>query len=98
MNSLDCSFISKQFVLDTIRKLRLVTLVVRRKKPASPPQGLFTTHFQLKNGDHGISLESGQYIKKITPGSLAANDGNLNVGDRVLSVSKYLNHRLIIYF
>ena len=35
---------------------------------------------------HGISLELGVYISKISPGSLAAKDGNLAVGDRVLNV------------
>ena len=42
---------------------------------------------QLNNYDHGLILETGMYICKITPGSLAAKEGNLAVGDRVLSVS-----------
>jgi len=74
-----------------MRSLSSATLVVRRRKPASPSRSLFTTQLQVNNYDHGISLETGVYINKITPGSLAAKDGNLDVGDRVLSVSKCLN-------
>lgn len=88
VNSLDCTSISKRLVLETMRSLSSATLVVRRRKPASPSRSLFTTQLQVNNYDHGISLETGVYINKITPGSLAAKDGNLDVGDRVLSVSK----------
>jgi hypothetical protein len=42
---------------------------------------------QLNNYDHGLLLETGMYICKIAPGSLAAKEGNLAIGDRVLSVS-----------
>ena len=91
VNSLDCTSISKRLVLETIRSLSSAILVVRRRKPASPSRSLFTTQLQVNNYDHGISLETGVYINKITPGSLAAKDGNLDVGDRVLSVSKCLN-------
>lgn len=87
VNSLDCTSISKRLVLETMRSLSSATLVVRRRKPASPSRSLFTTQLQVNNYDHGISLETGIYINKITPGSLAAKDGNLDVGDRVLSVS-----------
>jgi len=71
-----------------MRSSSSATLVVSRKKPASPSRSLFTTQLEVKNYDHGISLETGVYINKITPGSMADKDGNLDVGDRVLSVSK----------
>lgn len=87
VNSLDCTSISRRLVLETMRSLSSATLVIRRRKPASPSRSLFTTQLQVNNYDHGISLETGIYINKITPGSLAAKDGNLDVGDRVLSVS-----------
>ena len=35
----------------------------------------------------GISLEMGVYVSRIYPGSVAAKEGNLAVGDRVLNVS-----------
>ncbi|CAI6367682.1 unnamed protein product [Macrosiphum euphorbiae] len=87
VNSLDCTSISKRLVLETMRSLSSATLVVRRRKPASPSRSLFTTQLQVNNYDHGISLETGIYINKISPGSLAAKDGNLDVGDRVLSIN-----------
>lgn len=39
------------------------------------------------NMDHGLCLESGVYISHIAPGSQAAKDGSLAVGDRILTVS-----------
>lgn len=42
---------------------------------------------RLAAGCHGLTLESGVYISKISDGSLAAKDNSLVVGDRVLSVS-----------
>lgn len=96
-NSLDCSLISKQLVLENMRTFTRATLIVRRKKPVSPSKSIFTIHLQGHNCDYGISLESGIYINKIIPGSVAAKDRNLDVGDRVLSVSIYLNNKLIIY-
>jgi discs large protein 5 len=44
--------------------------------------------------DHGLTLETGIYINKINPGSLAAKEGNLAVGDRVLSVRKVIKPNL----
>ncbi|CAI6345709.1 unnamed protein product [Macrosiphum euphorbiae] len=87
VNSLDCTSISKQLVLDTMRSLSSATLVVRRRKPVSPSKSFFSTQLEVNNCDHGISLETGVYINKITPGSVAAKDGNLDVGDRVLSIN-----------
>lgn len=97
VNNLDCSSTSKLLVLETLRSLSNVALVIRRRKPASPSRSLFTTQLQVNNYDHGISLETGIYINKITPGSLAAKDGNLDVGDRVLSVSKCILKQLCRY-
>lgn len=35
----------------------------------------------------GLQLEAGVYISKISPGSALAKEGNVAVGDRVLSVN-----------
>lgn len=48
---------------------------------------MYCFQLQLSNYEHGLTLETGIYISKISPGSLAAKEGNLAVGDRVLSVS-----------
>ncbi|XP_029347232.1 disks large homolog 5-like [Acyrthosiphon pisum] len=87
VNSLDCTSISKELILETMQSLNSATLVVRRRKPAFPSRSIFTTQLEVNNYDHGISLETGIYINKITPGSMAAKDGNLDVGDRVLSIN-----------
>lgn len=50
------------------------------------------------NSEHGLTLETGIYICKINPGSLAAKEGNLAVGDRVLSVSIDYVGKLLLYF
>jgi len=96
VNSLDCTSISKQLLLETMRSLSSATLVVKRRKSASPSRSLFTTQLEVNNYEHGISLETGIYINNITPGSMAAKDGNLDIGDRVLSVSKCLNGKKMI--
>lgn len=36
--------------------------------------------------EHGLTLENGLYITRIGPGSVAAREGTLAVGDRILSV------------
>ena len=44
--------------------------------------------------DPGLHLEGGVYISKISPGSALAKEGNIAVGDRVLSVNdKPVEHR-----
>ena len=45
---------------------------------------------------HGLTVESGVYISRITPGSVAAREGSIAVGDRLLSVSIFhLSARLL---
>ena len=36
--------------------------------------------------DHGLTLELGAYIAKIQPGSIAAKEGSIAVGDRIVTV------------
>ncbi|KAK9686089.1 Guanylate kinase [Popillia japonica] len=42
---------------------------------------------RLAAGCHGLSLEAGVYISRISDGSLAAKDSSLVVGDRVLRIN-----------
>ena len=37
--------------------------------------------------DHGLTLEVGVYVAKIQPGSVAAKEGVIAVGDRIVNVS-----------
>ncbi|GLV34490.1 Discs large 5 [Carabus blaptoides fortunei] len=84
VNNIDCTAVPKRVVLDSVRaSLPRAHLVVRRRRIHS--RCLYTT--QLPGGNHGLSLETGMYICKISPGSTAAKEGNLAVGDRVLSIN-----------
>ncbi|XP_015124021.1 disks large homolog 5 isoform X2 [Diachasma alloeum] len=88
VNNVDCTSVSTRMILETLRACTVgsATVTVRRKR--STRRYLRTT--QLPIGDtipHGIALELGIYISKISPGSSAAKDGNLSVGDRVLNIN-----------
>uniref|UniRef100_A0A1B6CJU0 PDZ domain-containing protein n=1 Tax=Clastoptera arizonana TaxID=38151 RepID=A0A1B6CJU0_9HEMI len=86
VNNLDCSNVSKRMVLETVRSSGVAAIIVVRRRRVGA-RSLFTTQLQLNNYDHGLYLETGIYISKISPGSLAAKEGNLAVGDRVLSIN-----------
>lgn len=63
-----------------------VHMTVRRRR--SGGRSLHTTHLHCPHTTHhGLTLHTGVYIANIMPGSPAAREGNLAVGDRVLSVS-----------
>ncbi|XP_054265704.1 disks large homolog 5-like isoform X2 [Macrosteles quadrilineatus] len=84
VNNLDCSSVSKRVVLETVRSSGGTAIIVVRRRRVGG-RTLYTT--QLNNYEHGLTLETGIYISKISPGSLAAKEGNLAVGDRVLSIN-----------
>lgn len=84
VNNMDCTSVSKRVVMNTVRtSLPRAHLVVRRRRMHS--RCLYTT--QLPAGNHGLTLETGVYVSKISPGSTGAKEGNLAVGDRVLSIN-----------
>ncbi|XP_065342347.1 disks large homolog 5 isoform X2 [Cloeon dipterum] len=87
VNNLDCTSVNKHMVLEAMRTGGNVAHIVVRRRRGSA-RCLYTTQLQLSsNRDHGLTLETGIYISKINPGSLAAKEGNLAVGDRVLSIN-----------
>ncbi|XP_071442600.1 disks large homolog 5 isoform X2 [Hetaerina americana] len=89
VNGLDCSQANRRAVMEAIRSgccLGQAGVAVRRRRVGA--RCLYTTQLQIPSSkDHGLMLETGVYISKITPGSLAAKEGNLAVGDRVLSIN-----------
>lgn len=87
VNNVDCTNVSKRTVMETVRSSgNIANFVVRRRRVGG--RCLYTTQFQTHlNFEHGLSLETGIYISKISPGSLAAKEGNLAVGDRILSIN-----------
>lgn len=51
-------------------------------------RGLSNVILNIHGGKHhGLTVENGVYISRITPGSIAAREGSIAVGDRLLSVS-----------
>lgn len=87
VNNVDCGTLSTRMILETLRSSTVgqATLTIRRRRLSR--RSLRTTQLPVGTAPHGITLELGIYISKISPGSLAAKEGNLAVGDRVLNVS-----------
>ncbi|XP_012221505.1 disks large homolog 5 isoform X5 [Linepithema humile] len=87
VNNVDCTSVSTRVILETLRSSSVnpTTLIVRRRRMTR--RSLRTTQLSVGTVPHGITLDLGIYISKISPGSLAAKDGNLSVGDRVLNIN-----------
>lgn len=88
VNNLDCTSISKRVVLETIRTSGARCIViVKRPKVNKPHMYAVNLNLNSNNRNHGLTLETGVFISKITPGSLAAKEEDLSAGDRVLSIN-----------
>ncbi|XP_020294880.1 disks large homolog 5-like isoform X3 [Pseudomyrmex gracilis] len=87
VNNVDCTSVPTRVILETLRNSNVnpATLLVKRRRITR--RSLRTTQLAVGTVPHGITLELGIYISKISPGSLAAKDGNLAVGDRVLNIN-----------
>ncbi|XP_014609280.1 PREDICTED: disks large homolog 5 isoform X4 [Polistes canadensis] len=87
VNNLDCASVSSRMILETLRSCAVspTTLTIRRRRLAG--RSLRTIQLPVGSIPHGIALELGIYISKISPGSSAAKDGHLAVGDRVLNIN-----------
>lgn len=88
VNNLDCTSISKRVVLETIRTSGARCIVmVKRPKANKPHMYAVNLNLNSNNRNHGLTLETGVFISKIMPGSLAAKEDDLSAGDRVLSIN-----------
>ncbi|XP_043667524.1 disks large homolog 5-like isoform X6 [Vespula pensylvanica] len=87
VNNVDCASVSSRMILETLRSCAVspTTLTIRRRRLSR--RSLRTIQLPVGSIPHGIALELGIYISKISPGSSAAKDGNLAVGDRVLNIN-----------
>ena len=73
-----------------------VSLLVRRRRIGKR----YTATLHLWDGKdsangqhHGLTLDLGVYITRIQPGSAAAKEGNIAVGDRIISINNHpLDH------
>ena len=78
-------------------RVRIISLVVRNFIPTRaigqesyiPYRSgkRYNTTLHLNGSDHGLTLELGAYVAKIQPGSVAAKEGSIAVGDRIVCVS-----------
>ncbi|XP_054163089.1 disks large homolog 5-like [Oppia nitens] len=71
---------------DLLKKNDLqIHLTIQRKRMSRFVQSVT---FNVENGlELGLELESGYYVSRINAGSLAAKEGNIAVGDRVISIN-----------
>ena len=91
VNNIDCRDVDKSTVMSTLRSAAsTVSLLVRRRRAGKRYQAVL----HLGNrGDHGITLDSGIYISRISPGSTSARESGIAVGDRVISINDHhLDH------
>ncbi|KAK4007605.1 disks large homolog 5 isoform X2 [Daphnia magna] len=86
VGTLSCTAADAESVLNLLRSSKMpVTLTVKRKRCLY--QGLYSVKLPLGGASHGLTLESGIYIRSITPGSMAARESSLKVGDRLCSIN-----------
>lgn len=76
INNIDCTSISKSFLLGTIKTLNHVTFTVKRKLPDTLSRNLFATQLQGNVYDRRTLLEN----VASTNQAPAANNNNLDSG------------------
>ncbi|XP_048843263.1 disks large homolog 5a isoform X4 [Brienomyrus brachyistius] len=77
----------KQVIKAVLNGGGVINMVVRRRKSLG---GRIITPVHLNLAGHkdsGISLESGVFVTAVVPGSPAARDGALTVGDRLIAIN-----------
>ncbi|XP_053720448.1 disks large homolog 5-like isoform X1 [Synchiropus splendidus] len=77
----------KQVIKAVLSGEGVINMVVRRRKSLG---GRVIAPIQINLAGHkesGISLESGVFVAMLAPGSPAARDNALNVGDRLLAIN-----------
>jgi len=86
VNNIDCRDVDRSTILSTLRGAgSTVSLVVRRRRAGRRYQAIL--HLGGR-ADHGITLDSGIYISRISPGSVSARESVIAVGDRVLTINE----------
>lgn len=88
VNNIDCGSFSKRMVIDTIRNGgETCDIVVKRHRTTKAH--MYAVQLNISSTrNHGLSLESGIFISKIAPNSLASTEAELASGDRILSINK----------
>uniref|UniRef100_A0A1I8PVL2 Disks large homolog 5 n=1 Tax=Stomoxys calcitrans TaxID=35570 RepID=A0A1I8PVL2_STOCA len=87
VNNLDCQNLTKRMLIDEIRgSAPRCNLLVSRTRQSK--RHFYTVHLNLQqNPNHGLHLDTGVFISKIEPNSVAAFEPELEAGDRILSIN-----------
>lgn len=87
LNSMDCQGLDRESIYAAvINGGGWIHMTVKRRR--SGGRSLHTAHLHCpRSSHHGLMLHTGVYIANILPGSPAAREGSLAIGDRVLNVS-----------
>lgn len=85
--NLNCTSVDCDTVWNLLRSTKVaVSLTVRRRRTCA--HGLYSVKLHLGRGvPHGLVLDSGVYIRSVTPGSVAARESSLKSGDRLCSIN-----------
>ncbi|XP_068228466.1 disks large homolog 5 isoform X3 [Palaemon carinicauda] len=86
LNGLECQGMERASVYEAVMGGGgWIQMTVRRRRSGGR---LATAHLHCPHtAHHGLTLHTGVYIANILPGSPAAREGNLAVGDRVLNIN-----------
>ena len=88
VNNLDCRDVERASVIEAIRNASesVVSITVKRRKVFR--RHVASLHLGGSSPPHGITLDLGVYISRIAPGSVAAKEGSIAVGDRILCINE----------
>merc|ERR1719150_270933 len=88
VNNIDCRDVDRSTILSTLRGAgSSVSLVVRRRRAGRRYQAVLHLTEERGRQDHGLTLDSGIYVSRISPGSVSARESVIAVGDRVLEIN-----------
>ncbi|XP_028915376.1 disks large homolog 5 isoform X7 [Ornithorhynchus anatinus] len=78
----------KQVIKAVLNGGGVINMVVRRRKSLGGKVMITPLHINLAgHKDSGISLENGVFVAAVVPGSPAAKEGSLSVGDRIIAIN-----------
>ncbi|XP_052266355.1 disks large homolog 5-like isoform X3 [Dreissena polymorpha] len=89
INNKDVCNVEKRFAYNLLRnRSGTVAMQVMRRRKISPSRSWQAIQLSIPPGkDIGIQLENGLYVTRVNPGSYAAKEGLITVGDRIISVN-----------
>lgn len=88
VNGLDVAGMDKRTLYESVHDSKGSLILVVKRRRAMSSRGVVMLSLNLSTSrEHGLTLENGLYITRIGPGSVAAREGTLAVGDRILSMN-----------